>query len=500
MTTTTFVTVAIPFVNADPHLGHAYEVVEADIYARSRRSAGDRVRFLGGTDDHSLKNVLAAEAAGRPTRAFVDAHAARFAALAGPLGLSYDDFLRTSADPRHRPAVERLWRACRERGDIYRRSYEGDYCVGCERFLAPDEHEGRGCPEHRAPLERVAEDNWFFRLSRYQDHVEDLIASDRLVVRPEPFRREVLAFVRCGLADISVSRSVERARGWGIRVPDDPTQVVYVWFDALTYYLSNLGYGDPHGTDHNTWWTAADHRVHVIGKGILRFHAVYWPAFLASAGLVPPTRIQVHPYLTVGGDKIAKSAGTTVDPTAIVDAHGTDALRWWFARDVGAVADTDFTERRLVDRANDDLANTLGNLTNRIVTLVHRYRGGVVPDAGAVALDEARGLPGEVERAVAGFDLRAAAGSVIDAAAALNRHLDATAPWAVARDPSRAGELDELLACQVASARLIAAAVAPIIPELSSRLEHQLGPTARLPEPAPVFSRRDPPGEPLAKA
>ena len=498
--TITYVTVAIPFVNADPHLGYAYEVVEADIYARSRRAAGDPVRFLGGTDDHSLKNVLAAEAVGQPTRAFVDAHAARFAALAGPLGLSFDDFLRTSADARHRPAVERLWRACREQGDIYRRSYEGDYCVGCERFLAPEDQDGGTCPEHREPVERVVEDNWFFRLSRYQDQVEDLIASDQLVIRPEPFRREVLAFVRAGLADISVSRSVERARGWGIEVPDDPTQVVYVWFDALTYYLSSLGYGDPHSADHRTWWTAADQRVHVIGKGILRFHAVYWPAFLASAGLVPPTRIQVHPYLTVGGDKIAKSTGTTVDPNAVVATHGTDALRWWFARDVGAVADTDFTERRLVERANDDLANTLGNLTNRIVTLVHRHRDCVVPDAEAAPLDAARCLAGTVERAIAAFDLRRAARAVVDAAIALNRELEATAPWVVARDPARVGELDGLLACHVASARLIAAAVAPIVPDLSARLRHQLGTSARLPAPTPVFARREPDGGALADA
>ncbi len=493
--TTTFVTVAIPFVNAAPHLGYAYEVVEADIYARARRAAGDRVRFLGGTDDHSLKNVLAAEAAGRPTDAFVDAHAARFAALAGPLELSFDDFLRTSADARHRPAVERLWRACREADDVYRRSYEGDYCVGCERFIAPADQDGRGCPEHQGPLERVAEENWFFRLSRYQDHVEELIASDRLAIRPEPFRREALAFVRAGLADISVSRSVERARGWGIEVPEDPTQVVYVWFDALTCYLSSLGYGDPHSADHRTWWTAADHRVHVIGKGILRFHAVYWPAFLASAGLVPPTRIQVHPYLTVGGEKIAKSTATTVDPNAVVAAHGTDALRWWFARDVGAVADTDFTEERLVERANDDLANTLGNVVNRIVTLVHRYRHGIVPDIGTAPLDDARRLAGAVERAIAAFDLRGAARAVVDASIALNRHLEATAPWAVAREPSRADELDGLLACHVASARLIATAVAPIVPDLSARLLHQLGRSSRLPGPAPVFARRELPGE-----
>src|SRR5690606_12834603 len=240
--TTTYVTVAIPYVNADPHIGYAYELVQADIYAPSRRQACDRVRFLGGTDDYSLKNVLAAEAAGEATRDFVDRHADRFAALRGPLAISFDDFIRTSSDPRHAPAVERLWRAVAANGDLYRRHYEGNYCVGCEQFYDPADLVAGRCPEHGTPISRVAEENWFFRLSAYQEHLEELIGSDRLAVRPEPFRREVLAFVRAGLADISVSRSVERARGWGIPVPGDPSQVVYVWFDALANYVSALGF------------------------------------------------------------------------------------------------------------------------------------------------------------------------------------------------------------------------------------------------------------------
>ena len=508
--TTTYVTVAIPFVNAAPHLGYAYELVLADVYARSRRAAGDRVRFLGGTDDHSLKNVLAAAAAGVPTRAFVDAHAERFAALAGPLDLSFDDFIRTSADPRHRPAVERLWRACHDRGDLYRRAYEGDYCVGCEQFYAPAELvEGR-CPEHGTPVERVAEENWFFRLSRYRDVLEDLIGSDRLAIRPEPFRNEVLAFLGRGLEDISVSRSVERARGWGIPVPGDPGQVIYVWFDALANYISALGYGAAASADHRTWWADADHRVHVVGKGIVRFHAVYWPALLASAGEALPTRIQVHPYLTAGGEKIAKSSGRAVDPVAVAETYGTDALRWWFAREVGAVADTDYTAERLVARANEDLANALGNVTNRIVTLVHRHRAGLVPapaagdgnGSGNGSCQAASGLGVEVDAAVSAFDLRRAAARVVDEVTALNRDLEATQPWALARDPDRAADLDRLLRRHVATARAIAAAAAPIVPSLASRLLDQLGGgdglhvPERLPAPAPAFARLDAPRPP----
>jgi methionyl-tRNA synthetase len=493
--TRTYVTVAIPYVNADPHLGYAYELILADVFARARRRDGSDVRFLGGTDDYSLKNVLAAQAAGTDVRVFVDAHAAQFEALAGPLGLSFDDFIRTSTDRRHRPAVERLWRTCAANGDLYRRFYEGDYCVGCEQFYTEDLLIDGCCPEHGTPVERVAEENWFFRLSRYQDYLEQLIATDQLVVRPDPFREEVLAFIRSGLDDISVSRSASRAHGWGIGVPDDPTQVIYVWFDALTNYVSALEYGDRNSRDYRTWWTDADHRVHVIGKGILRFHAVYWPAFLASAGEASPTRIQVHPYLTVGGQKLSKSSGNSIDPARLVADFGLDALRWWCARDVTPVADTDFTAARLVARANEDLANGLGNVTNRIVTLVHRYRGGVVPSADTDPIDAVRVLEQAVLAGITQFDLRTAARLITDAVTALNRELETTKPWQLAKHEDTGGNtrdrLDTLLARYIRSARVIAAAVEPIIPGMSLRLQDQLGRSQRLPNPEPVFVRID---------
>ena len=487
--TSTYVTVAIPYVNADPHLGYAYELVQADIYARSRREQGDRLRFLGGTDDYSLKNVLAAEDAGVPTRDFVDGHAARFEALAGPLNLSFDDFIRTSADPRHLPAVERIWKAASDAGDLYRRYYEGDYCIGCEQFFEPDELVDGCCPEHDRPTERVAEENWFFRLSKYQRHIEELIASGRLEIHPEAFRTETLAFVRSGLQDISVSRSVGRARGWGIPVPGDPSQVIYVWFDALTNYISALGFGDPGSRRYRDWWVNSDRRVHVIGKGILRFHAVYWPAFLESAGEPPPTRIQVHPYLTADGQKLSKSRGAHVDPSHLADKYGTDALRWFFAREVGEVSDTDFTERRLIDRANEDLANALGNVTNRIVTLVHRYCAGEVPDDGE-PLAAVRNLRERVARAIGEFQLREAARLAIEAVTALNRDLEATEPWKIAKDASRASGLEALLGGHVATARTIAQVVTPIVPALAERLLDQLGRGGtKLPTVTPAFAR-----------
>jgi methionyl-tRNA synthetase len=491
---TTYVTVAIPYVNAEPHLGYAYELVLADIYARSRRLVGDHVRFLSGTDDYSLKNVLAAERAGVTTADFVSAHAARFEALRVPLDLSLDDFIRTSTDRRHPAAVERLWRSCAARGDLYRRRYEGDYCIGCEQFYGAEELVDGCCPEHRSPVERVAEDNWFFRLSAYQEHIEALISSGELAVRPRSFRDEVLAFVGRGLHDISVSRSARRARGWGIPVPDDDSQVIYVWFDALTNYISALGFGDPGSPSYETWWRTADRRVHVIGKGILRFHAVYWPAFLASAGQPAPTHIQVHPYLTIDGQKLSKSIGGAVDPVRVVAEFGTDALRWWFARDVAAVSDTDYTTDRLIARANEDLANGLGNVVNRIATLVHRHRAGTVPGVQAEPIDALRSLQNDVFASIATLDLRNAAELIRQAIADLNRALETTKPWEIAKEERRAPgrhptALDAHLASYVLSARVIASAAEPIIPGLAKRLLDQLGRTAQLPDARPAFAR-----------
>lgn len=388
--------------------------------------------------------------------------------------------------------MERLWRSVAARGDLYKRHYEGEYCLGCEQFYDRSELvEGR-CPEHGAPTERVAEENWFFRLSAYQEHLDELVSSGRLAVRPEPFRREVLSFIRSGLADISVSRSIERARGWGLTVPGDPTQVIYVWFDALTNYISALGFGDQGSTAYRQWWLESDRRVHVIGKGILRFHAVYWPAFLEAAGQPAPTRIQVHPYLTVDGKKLSKSQGGGVRPAELVDAYGADALRWWLAREVGEVTDTDFTVGRLIDRANEDLANALGNTANRIATLVHRNLGGRVDARLVQAPDEFAPLEREVAAAIADFRLRDAARLITDATAALNTDLTTTEPWRLAKDPAKQQDLERALGTQLGAARLMAAAAEAVIPDLSRCLRSQLGDgDDELPEPSPAFKRLD---------
>src|SRR3974390_2685700 len=294
--TTAYITTTIPYVNARPHLGFALELVQADGLARYHRSTGEQVRFQAGTDDNSLKNVLAAAAAGVGVQEFVDANAAAFTGLAEPLNLSIDDLIRTSSDPRHGAGFERLWRACAASGDLYRKHYEGLYCVGCEQFYTTAELTDGRCPDHGTVPELVAEENWFFRLSRYAGRLRDLVASGAIRVEPAGRRNEVLAFIDGGLADFSVSRGAERARGWGIPVPGDPGQVIYVWWDALGNYLTALDYANG-GEDLGRWWTGAARRIHLLGKGVLRFHAVYWPAMLLSAGEGGPTDIVVHGYL-----------------------------------------------------------------------------------------------------------------------------------------------------------------------------------------------------------
>ncbi|MFD3838486.1 methionine--tRNA ligase [Streptomyces sp. NPDC058642] len=496
-----YITTTIPYVNARPHLGFALELVQADTLARHHRQRGGQVRLLSGTDDNSLKNVLAAEAEGVGVREFVDRNADAFAALRDPLALSLDDFLRTSSDPRHRTGVERLWRRCAEAGDLYRKRYEGLYCVGCEQFYTPDELVDGRCAEHGTEPQLVAEENWFFRLSRYADRLHALITDGTLRIEPAARRNEVLALIAGGLHDFSVSRSHTRARGWGIPVPGDPEQVVYVWWDALGNYVTSLGYGtdDP---AYEQWWAAGDRRIHLVGKGVVRFHAVYWPAMLLSAGLPLPTDILVHDYLTVGGRKISKSGnGTAVDPVSLAAVYGTDAVRWWLLRDVPRVGDADFTTERLIARADADFAGGLGNLVHRIVTMVHRYRGGSVPSPGtdrfpvATLLDVCREAPARIDTALADFDFRRAADAAWDIVEEANRCIDATRPWELARaerngNTDAAERLDAVLAALVTACRALADELRPFIPAAAEHVKRRVTPVdGTLPETEPLFAR-----------
>lgn len=494
-----YVTTAIPYVNSAPHIGFALEIVQADALARHHRRHGP-VRFLTGTDDNSLKNVKAAQAQGISTDELVGRNAALFEGLREALDLSFDDFIKTGSDPRHVPGVERLWRACEASGDLYKRHYEGRYCVGCEQFYSEADLVDGKCPEHGVEPSVVSEENWFFRLSGYTERLREIITSGELRITPESRRNEVLALLDQGLQDFSVSRSVARAHGWGVPVPGDPGQVMYVWFDALGNYISSLGYGDS-SPEFGEWWESGDTRAHVIGKGIIRFHAVYWPAILLSAGVRLPSHLFVHDYITVDGRKIGKSLGNVIDPVAVASTYGTDALRWWLLREVPRVGDVDFTVARLVTRANEDLANGLGNLVNRVVSMVHRYRGGVVtaPDTLVDTEDRAfagilDGLPEEIGAALSAFDFRGATGALVRAVDAANRFVDANAPWTLAKGEKGGSavdgvRLDTVLALLVRACRVFGVELAPFAPGLAARIVEQCGEGEKVGTPAPVFPR-----------
>ncbi len=482
-------TTSIPYVNAAPHLGHALEFVLADCMARYHRLRGDDTWFLSGTDDNSLKNVIAAEREGVPVHELVDRYTHAFLGLMRALDISNDDFIRTSVHSYHRDGACRLWNACAQRGDIYKRDYQGLYCTGCESFYTEEELTADGrCPEHDCRPELVREENYFFRLSRHQDQLTEAIDSGRLVIIPESRRKEARAFIARGLQDFSISRSRLRARGWGIPVPGDPDQVMYVWFDALTNYVSALGYAS-NADRYRRFWLENPRRVHVIGKGILRFHTVYWPAMLLSAGEPIPSHIIVHGYLTVHGQKISKSLGNAVDPLALVQRYGVDAVRYWLLRGVPPTDDADYTDAKLERLYVTDLADDLGNLLNRVLSMLHRYRNGRIsgPPAMPASNDQdlaraAAQATARVHAAMDGNDPQTALRAIWELVGRANRYVEETAPWAL-RKAERDGDLG---ACRrlnlvfydlAESLRIVAEALRPFVPHTAEEIAQRLGQT-----------------------
>jgi len=478
-TNTCFLSTAIPYVNGSPHIGHALEFVITDALARHRRRFGAAVYFQSGTDDNSLKNARAAAALGVSPAHLVARYAGEFQSLAAALDVRFDDFVRTSSDPRHAPAVVRLWKACKSAGDLERRRYRGLYCNGCEQFFSDGELSGNRCPEHAAPLEEVEEENYFFRASRYGEAIRTAIETDVLRIAPETRRREVLRFLEGGLRDFSVSRSAARAHDWGIPVPGDASQVIYVWFDALANYVSTLGYATS-APSFDQYWTRARARSHVIGKGVLRFHAVYWPALLLSAGLSLPTEILAHGYVTLEGQKVGKSLGNAGSVRALVDRYGTDAFRYYVLRHLHTTGDSDFSEERLVAAHDDELADQFGNLLRRSLSLVAREFSGRIPEPGPSTEPDAalrsvgdRALSEHLD-AFARFDLNEATAAPLRLLAATNRYFDAQAPWALGKRGDRQ-RLGSVLYATLEAAWRAAWLLAPAIPGASARVRSDLG-------------------------
>jgi methionyl-tRNA synthetase len=355
-------------VNAKPHVGHVLEWFQADAIARYQRLLGKDVSFTSGADENSLKNVQAAEKVGKEPQAWLDEYAQIFEEAYKKFGISLTGFRRGSDQKLHWPGVQELWKKCEATGDIYKKTYTGLYCVGCESFYTPEELVDGKCPEHLTVPESVTEENYFFRLSKYQDQIQKLIETDTLRIVSEQYKNEMLGFIKKGLEDFSVSRSAERSRGVGVPVPTDPTQVMYVWFDALAIYMTAIGWG----YDQTLWEKYWPADVHVIGKGINRFHSVYWIGMLLSAQLPTPHTICVHGYLTANGQKMSKSLGNVIDPFELVDTYGLEPVRYFLLKEIPTHSDGDFSYDRFKEVYGADLANGLGNLCSRVAKLCEK--------------------------------------------------------------------------------------------------------------------------------
>lgn len=470
-TTALYITTAMPYVNASPHLGHALELVQADILARHARLRGRPVRLMAGTDEHAIKNSSAARQAGADSvEDFVTKNSRRFRKLSESLGVELDDFIRTT-EPRHIRGVEKLWALTADGGDFYQKSYSGLYCSGCEQFVTEEDLVDGICPEHLKPPEELSEKNWFFRLSAYRDRIRELIVSGEVEIVPEKASSVVLAMLDRELEDISVSRPTERTQGWGVPVPGDPSQTVYVWWDALANYLTSAGYGTDEKL-YRRWWSQESERVQLMGKGIIKFHAIYWLALLLSAGQPLPSRLYVHHYLIANGHKLSKTTGNTIDPAALIDVYGQDAVRWWLAS-APKDADLDFSEERLVAKNNSDLAKGIGNVFNRIVGL---RKFAEVAAADTSGIEEVDGLARRIDAALADFDIRRASEELLGAVSAINRVIQAEEPWRLAKsDLARDRErLEQLVASLIRAASVIVEESSSFVPHSAAQMSRLL--------------------------
>jgi methionyl-tRNA synthetase len=476
-----YITTPIYYVNARPHIGHAYTTIACDAIARRQRMLGADTFFLTGTDEHGQKIERAAQAAGKTPQEFTDEVSAQFRALWQRMGITNDDFIRTTED-RHKKRVQELFRRIRDNGHIYKGTYTGQYCVFDELYVdavGP----GAPCPECGRPTETVKEENYFFRLSAFQDKLLQLYTEQPDFIRPETRRNEVMSFVRGGLRDLSISRSTF---SWGIPVPDDPKQVIYVWFDALANYITAIGYGSSHKGAQEAFQKYWPADLHMVGKEIVRFHCVYWPAFLMAAELPLPKGIMAHGWLLFEENKMSKSRGNIVRTETILDVLGADALRYFLLREVVFGQDGSFSFDALVQRYNADLANGLGNLASRTLTMITRYFRGEVPypsatvsqRAGDNAIAEnARMVIGECGALLDQYQFSRALEVAWGLVAAVDKYIVENEPWALGekQDEESRSRLATILYTSAEALRIVTALAHPVIPDATSRIWAQLG-------------------------
>jgi len=452
-----YLTTAIPYVNAKPHIGHALEYVISDAIYRYYKLAGFEVRIVSGADENALKNVLAAEQVGMEPAKFLDKHSAIFSDFYKLLEVNLDEFRRGTDKEKHWPGVQKLWKLADKNGDIYKKKYKGLYCVGCASFKTEKDLVDGKCPDHDKKPELVEEENYFFKLKKYQNKLIEILESGEYQIFPEKRRNEVLSFIKQGLEDFSISRSNERAQGIGVPVPGDDSQKMYVWFDALTIYMTSSGWGHDEKL-WKTWWPAD---LHVIGKDIIRFHAVYWPAMLLSAKLPLPKGLLVHGFISSGGRKMSKSIGNIIDPYEITDKYGVEAFRYFLLSQIPTQDDGDFTIKRFEQVYQSDLANGIGNLVSRVAGL-----------AKDTKLEEKGSKNNEISKSVAkaieNFRLDNAMALVWDEIRKADAFINEGKVWSL-----KGKEKDKAINKLVKILRQIAYDIKPFLPETSQKIQNQ---------------------------